>query len=420
MTLNRHLHYRPSADQTLKVTSIKMVVDPTGFSERLKERTDIVKLRSQRFQSQVLKLHLLLQVQSLQVQHLTAQEVKVIAAQTKHIESQMMQSRLATFDMLEKINTLVQSSANAGEFLKALPILAEQLKTTHQHQLPGCPSAVADEILRDFCYEPDMVYHDCENILRLFSPSRRQRAEKDFDEERVVAIQSSARLRAWLMLDQPSMLFLNGRCNSQPKSEVSLVSAKIGSRLLELHGYQEVRQEKDAPRFIPLLFFCGEHRDWRRDANGSPAELGMSLLLQLVDRGRGIIPRQALERFREKTLPEDVDSVCASLRGLIGSLQGRRNVFVVIIIDGIKFFCQPVWREQQTRKVLSTLTALFRGQLQDASRPATLKFLFTTTARTEALEDLFDSDEILHIQRSLPGRLPDNDARLRGLLEFSG
>ncbi|RYP71844.1 hypothetical protein DL771_004556 [Monosporascus sp. 5C6A] len=400
------------------VTSIKMVVDPTGFAERLKVRMDIVKLRSQQFQAQAMKLSLLMQVNSLHMHHLTAQEVKAMAARTKHIESQIMQSKIATFDMLEKIDTLVRSSANTGNFLKALPALSEQLKEPHQL----CPDSYVDEVLRDFCYEADMAYRDCDNILKMLSPSRRQSTGKDFDEERVVAVQSNPRLRAWLVLNQPSMLLLNGRCHSQPKSEVSLVSAKIASRLLELHSDQDIRQEKDAPRVIPLLFFCGEHRDWRRDPNGSPAELAMSMLLQLVDRGRGIIPRQALEQFREGTLPENIDSICASLQALIGSLQGRGGVFVVVIIDGIKFFSQPSWREQQTRTVLSTLVSLFRGRGWEASMPAsipaTLKFLFTSTARTEALEDLFDGDEILHIQRSLPGGLPDNDTKWQRRLEF--
>jgi hypothetical protein len=399
-----------------KVTSIKMVVDPTGFAERLKERMDTVKIRSQRFQSQAMKLSLLIQTHSVQIQDQTTQEIQAIAARTKHIELQAMQSKVATFDILDKVDGLVRSSANAGEFLKSLPNLSQQL---NQPQQRCSVSYAVDDILRDFCYEADMVYHDCDNILKILSPSRRQSAGKEFDEDRVVAIQSNQRLRAWLVLDQPSMLLLNGRCNSQPKSEVSLVSAKIASRLLEFHHDQEVREVRDDPKIIPLIFFCGEHRDWRRDPNGNSAELAMNLLLQLVDRGRDILPPQALERFRERTLPEDIDSVCASLRALIGSLRKRRNVFVVIIIDGIRFFSQPLWREQQTRKVVSTLASMFRAQDQGPSMTTpTLKFLFTSPVRTEALEDLFDSDEILHIQRSLPGGLPDTDTRCKRLIEF--
>ena len=72
-------------------------------------------------------------------------------------------------------------------------------------------------------------------------PYRRQRSSNgDFDEARVVAIQSNPRMRAWLVLNQSSMLLLNARASTGPKSEASLVGAKILSRLLEVYETQEM------------------------------------------------------------------------------------------------------------------------------------------------------------------------------------
>jgi len=376
-----------------------MLIDPEGFAQRLQERVDDVKLRHQLFKSQAMKLSLLLQAQSARLQYETTREVQdiairaeVIETRTQVIEAEMMETKIATLDMLEKLDSLVRSSLSTKEAPRTLPSLKPKLAAAGRRKSPS-NNMIEDIILCDFCYDSEMMPTDCGDILRILLPSRRPNSTKDFDEQRVVAIQSNPRIRAWLVLAQPSMLLVNGRTSSQPRSEVSVVSAKVAKRLLELHESQRqmgnslVQRRASSPVVIPLIFFCGQHRDWRRDPNGNPSELAMSLLLQLVDRGREVLPAAALQRFRQVTNPEKISSICSSLRALIGSL--KSNAFVVIIIDGLKFFSQPEERHEQTRDVVSRLVSLFRDRPTDA----TLKFLFMSTTRSESLEDLFEDDE---------------------------
>lgn len=80
------------------VTGIKLVIDPTGFTEKLKERMDMVKLKAQQFESQALKLSMVMQAHSAKAEQVTSQEVQGIAARMRHMETLIMQSKIATFD----------------------------------------------------------------------------------------------------------------------------------------------------------------------------------------------------------------------------------------------------------------------------------------------------------------------------------
>ncbi len=113
------------------VTSIKFVVDPTGFAEKLKERMEAVKLRSQRFEFQALKLSMLMQAHSAQLHHLTSQQVQAIAARTKHMECQIVQSKMATFDMLEKLDTLTQGNTGSPLLRGGIPNPPPRLPLAH-------------------------------------------------------------------------------------------------------------------------------------------------------------------------------------------------------------------------------------------------------------------------------------------------
>ena len=53
---------------------------------------------------------------------------------------------------------------------------------------------------------------------------------------------------------------------------------------------------------VVLAYFCRRHWDYRRDEAGSPDEMAMSLLLQLVDRYCGFEPR-ALQECLGKAVP---------------------------------------------------------------------------------------------------------------------
>jgi len=211
----------------------------------------------------------------------------------------------------------------------------------------------------------------------------------------VVALQTNPRIQAWLTMDESSLLLVNGRTKSHPRSEMSVVSAQIVHRLLDVERATAPIGEVGSATLVPLTFFCGQHRDAHRDPNGNPAEVAMSLLLQLVDHVGASVPGDVLRKCQTGTRPLDIASICASLERVLSSLSNK--VIVVLVVDGIKFFTHPTERRDQMRELVERLVAIYRKRTR-----ATLKVLFASPARSEFLEDLFEDDEILSLPRDLP------------------
>ena len=251
------------------------------------------------------------------------------------------------------------------------------------------------DILQRFLYEPELVPTDCAAVARYLKPDHYGRTQ--LDGSRIAALQTSSRIHAWLIVDESSLLLLNGRTKPIPQSETSAVSAQIVTRLLDRCQSTEQVGASDIKSavLLPLAFFCGQHCDWQRDPNGSPAEVAMSLLLQLLDHHGSSLPADVLKRCRDGTTPFDIASICASFGTAIGAL-GRR-VIVVLVVDGIKFFTNPPERQEQMRELIAGLVAIYR----DCSGGTTLKFLFSSPTRSGFIEDLFEDDEILVLPRDL-------------------
>lgn len=269
--------------------------------------------------------------------------------------------------------------------------------------------ATTHKILTAFQYDNKLVIDDCHKILKTLGRSTQCITDNEIDEDRVLAIQSHHRLRTWFSIDQPSMLLLDGHGSQGPKSEASLVSAKITSALLKLHRCQD--KKRMSPIIVPLAFFCGEHRNFERDPNASATELTLSLLLQLVERGRDFIAHKSLQRILKVVEPTEFRTVCTSLCDLITELP--REIYVVIIIDGLKFFSQPLERQEDTDELVISLVSVFRqGPL------ATLKLLLTGPSRVSLFEGLFQEDEILRLSKDLPIGAAANDLTWRRPLEL--
>jgi len=253
------------------------------------------------------------------------------------------------------------------------------LKHTPQIELQG---PIVDELLGRYLYDADLIHTDCENVLKFpFRPGY------DLDKDRILAIRSHRRFLAWLELNEPSVLLLNANSDPATNSEMSFVSAKLYQHILKL-----VDQEaKSTPTFIPLIFFCGQHRDYERDENGTPSELAMSLLLQLLDAWRGFTP-DLLAKETARLDPETTESVCDAFGSLISSLPP--HAIVILIVDGLRYFAQPSVRRQEMIVVVESLVGIHR----QGSR-ATLKFLFANSARCEYLENIFMDEEYLRIRK---------------------
>jgi hypothetical protein len=203
----------------------------------------------------------------------------------------------------------------------------------------------------------------------------------------VLAAQKNPRMLAWLTLDESSLLLVNGGADPASQS-VSFVSAKV-VRSLQV---QDLRQNPSM-ELVTLAYFCGRHWDYRRDAAGSPDELAMSLLLQLVDQYRAFEPR-ALQECLDKAVPHDVAAICEVLQSLLDQLPN--NAVVFLVIDGLHSFSNPPERQRQMREVVELLVDIYRKQ----SRPI-LKFLFAGPTRSN-LEELFEAGEIVDLPLNPP------------------
>ncbi|KAI0018409.1 hypothetical protein F4780DRAFT_751453 [Xylariomycetidae sp. FL0641] len=235
-----------------------------------------------------------------------------------------------------------------------------------------------EEVLEELQYDSELVPRDVEKLLQLGRPS----ATVPLDVARVRAIQASPQVRAWLSVEDNSLLLINGATDALDPS-ISFVSAQLFQSLL-----QQSTRTHQSMDVVVIAYFCSQHRNYYRDAAATPAELAMSLLLQLVDGYRGFHSNDLKDRL-EKTQPDDIGSICDSLSHLIHQLPS--TVVVYMVVEGLSFCRLPPERQEGTREAVTLLVELFRKRYD-----ATLKMLFTSATSHSFVEDVFDEDEVCH------------------------
>ena len=255
--------------------------------------------------------------------------------------------------------------------------------------LPAASTATVDTILGALLYDKNLRKKDVQSILDLgiyTSPSRP-------DPARVEAIQRNAQIRAWLTLDASAALLLNGGVDPFCTS-TSFSVAMIVSSLLHDHS-RPLRSTTESPAAIVVLaYFCDRHRDYRRDAAGSPTEMAMSLMLQLLDRYR-MFNSGDIEACLDGTDPDDLASIVNSLGRLISCLPS--NAVVLLFVDGLYFFTTPADRLSETIYVVEQLLGMFRSE-----HSATLKLLFSSPVASRFIEEHFEDDEVVNMSVMLP------------------
>jgi hypothetical protein len=383
------------------VTGVKIFIDPSGFTEKLRDCQAELKMASQSFESRLNKLSRDTEQETVQLQYWATYSQASIHKQLHTIEKRIIEERMSRVEVLEKLNLLL----NHTSIMDALQ--EKTTATANSRRQRALPDIDPDHVLTHFLYERDLVYEDCASLNKhAKSPPRTNQ-----DAIRLAALQSNPRLRAWLTVDEPSSLIVNGRADPRPDSETSIFTARMFQQLLEHHGLNEGLDESGTS-IIPLGFFCGQHRDWQKDSNGNPEELAMSLLLQLIDRGRGVLDPTLLRQCYERLRPGDTTSIFTAFESLILSLGPR--VVLIIVVDGLRFFAQPRERCHGLKDVVSRLVSIYR-----AGPTATLKLLFVSPTKCEFMEEVFLDEEILELPRDISG-IVESPARQRVVFDGQG
>ncbi|KAK8065169.1 hypothetical protein PG997_011916 [Apiospora hydei] len=370
------------------VTGAKRLLNPSALNTALQDRVAEVTLAAKDLKSKATQV-MWGQVNDMRdtqelVHMQTARtncQLDELVADIENIKQ--LAARYASYDAMYK---MVQGNLES--------LLQDDLKRllleNTREPLSSSRSITAKDILEELQYDPALIPQDIEALLRLSLPSN---VSVPLGRNRVHAIQRSPRLRVWLSDDAPYLYLLNGGAQAAADASTSFVMAKIASTLLEQQR-QRLRRPSSAMEVIVLAYFCDQHRNYYRDAAASPSELAMSLLLQLIDRYSGF-SSTTLQNCLDQTDPENIHSICDSLRFLLEELAS--DAVVYLVVDGIAHFTAPQERMEGMQEVVELLVEVFRGEVS-----ATLKFIFSSPTRSAFLESLFEEDEILNIPRDPP------------------
>jgi hypothetical protein len=199
-------------------------------------------------------------------------------------------------------------------------------------------------------------------------------------------------MRAWLAVDEDSILLLNGGAANTLDMSTSFANAKTVRSLLE-----QASKRGGTLSIIPLAYFCSQHRNYYRNENASPAGLAKSLLLQLIEQYPGF-SSDDLQNCLDHAERSNIQSICSCFGHLIKKLPS--SVVIFLIVDGISFFSTPPKQAEEMGETFGYLMDLYRQK-----KEATLKILLTSPTRSRYLEDLFEDEDIL----TLPTIPPPND-----------
>ncbi|KAF7534355.1 hypothetical protein G7054_g6316 [Neopestalotiopsis clavispora] len=380
---------------------VTVIANPSKLLSDLNEDLAEVKVKASRFELRALKITQRLQRQSFQLQYLSAldSERNTLEVQNLRRDVRSLKEIICRASSLGSLGSATHRIVDRSLNESLQPSVKSD--TSYRRQL----KLNVETLLDKFCYERDLVPDDCQTLMKLMNPHRS--SVTDYD--RIISIESSFRIQAWLIIDEPSLLLIDGRAESRRDIEVSIFVARIVHRL---HSWQAefTDTDEDAPIIVSLAFFCSQHRG-RQDVHSNPTELAMSLLLQLMDQCREDFSSSLLQKVAQELDPTNMSSICSKLEELIMSLGG--NVVLILLIEGLIHFTQDEVQTSQTQELISFLVAIYRR------RPtATLKLLFSSPTRPDFVEDLFQDKELLRLPRSVASAHSPNNMHWKKPVEF--
>ncbi|RTE84229.1 hypothetical protein BHE90_001318 [Fusarium euwallaceae] len=365
------------------VTGTKIFINPSGFLDKLKDSLATVKVAAQRFAARITIMaaeeQRTLTQQNYTMMYMHSQHSQRVTAELGELKGELRNSNRLHLITLDRLTEFLQLQARETIERKGLEIHEAIPRNTP-------PRMTIENILDENLYDPGLAPTNCENVLKL-----RNIPGYDLDEDLVITIKSHPRFVSWLTLNQSSLLFVDTRSQNPTCSlELPIVSAEVYRDIVDFSNLCLGAEDGTMADLICLPFFCSQHRDFKKDPNASPTELAMSLLLQLLDNYRDFDPHH-LERAFDELDQNSAESICFAFETLISQLPA--SVILVLLIDDLKAFAQPLERKLGTVEVVEQLLDIHRRGEYDA----TFKFLLGNSTQSGFSDELFTDDEVLRI-----------------------
>ncbi|RYP76412.1 hypothetical protein DL771_001851 [Monosporascus sp. 5C6A] len=387
------------------------IVSGSSATQNLQEKLDRLKLAAQDFNLRALICSQLLQQDAMQLHyHTVFLQSTALGLQTR---GAAVQDHMAA--QIEELLAQTRALNNAAAFLMESRGQLQQVEdgrrlsgrrsgggggTSHGHSrsrglaiegrttAPDPTGPDVDAILAHFLYDADLLTTDYDRLLRL---DPRQHA---LDQDRIMALVQSPRLRAWLVLvDEASCLLVNGHVHHPVShNEISFVSARLVYSLLRAASGQDnvaVSPYNVGNNIVALGFFCSLHRLLASDPYASPCEVAMSLLLQLIDSYRSF-PPTSFQSVVDNLQPQNLPSVIEAFEALVRALP--RGYVLFIVLDGINFFAEPADRADELAFIVRSLVGIRRK-----APAAMVKLLCASATRSDFVEWCFEENEIMNL-----------------------
>ncbi|KAK3987004.1 hypothetical protein QBC44DRAFT_352083 [Cladorrhinum sp. PSN332] len=255
--------------------------------------------------------------------------------------------------------------------------------------------------LLDWIDVPDVAAGDMRHIKetrhRWVTPREQARAEQ---------LVQSRQLREWMASTESSQLLVHGDYEGQ--RSVSGLTLFCSS-LLETLALR-------APRFVPLVYFCGMHTDRRADAYTGGRAIIQSFICQLLcqveDANDLDITHSLADQGFDETLIRigDVEELCCVFAWLVGRLPS--GVVVFCLLDGIVYY----ERNELEQDMAVVLVTLLRVSDESNTRAA-VKVLLTSPSRTVSIRQPFPDHLVLSMEAMAPLDQVASDWRTKRQLE---
>lgn len=238
---------------------------------------------------------------------------------------------------------------------------------------------------------PDTLSEDFQHLAE-----RRKVAVPGPEQARAEQLIRTGQVREWLTSPTSSQLLVHGNYDRRAYiSGLSLFCMSLAHTLAER-----------APRFIPLVFFCGLHTEPLSDAHTGGRALIQSFIRQLLSRydfdGGGIpIAPEALDDVQSGS----VSALCSLFERLVRMLPN--GVALFCLVDGVVYYERDEFLDDLGRVLMTILQLSGQEGVQ-----APVKVLLTSPTRTAVVRQPFPDEMILSMDGMVRADLVASSSRL--------